>query len=177
MGDMGESFQPSDDRLSIEANQIVGLWPSGKPAMYANPEDFESNMPVLVFPGCRVLAKDFTRGKQKMTWSPSSEFQLQPVLLKGRERQGEEDDVRPPYHSVDYEDTQRTPTVWLKSPKTIHRKNGFVATISGSRYVFGPDGLFALKTISADHVMLSFPGGEVRIPMKEVSNVSFGQPE
>lgn len=177
MGNMGESFQPADDRLTIEAKQIVGLWPSGKPAMYANLEDFESNLPVLVFPGCRVLAKDFTQGKQKMTWDTSSEFQLQPVRLKGRERQGEEDDVRPAYHSVDYDDTPRTPTVWLKSPKTIHPENGFVTTTSGSRYVFGPDGLFVLKTISADQVMLSFPGGEVRIPMKEVSNVSFGQTE
>ncbi|MCH2183618.1 MAG: hypothetical protein MK108_16590 [Mariniblastus sp.] len=180
-GKMGETFQPANDGWSIEPDQIVGLWPAGKPAMYANPVDFDDQLPVLAFPGCRVLAQDFQMGQKQMRWAAASDVRLQPVRLKGREEPADEDVIAPEKSEVRYDQTEQTPTIWFQAPRTIDPADGFVTTRSGSRYVFGPTSFFQLKSISADQILLSpksspdFQGTELSIPLQDVSNISFGQ--
>ena len=181
-GEMGQTFQPSVEGWSVEPDRIVGLWPAGKPAMYANPVDFEGQLPVLVFPGCRVLAQDLHLGQQQMRWSPYSDVRLQPVRLKGREQPSDEDNIAPEESEVRYDQTDLTPTIWYRAPRTMERTDGYVTTRSGSRYVFGPDSLFQLKSISADQVLLSttatpiLEASKVPIPLPDISSISFGQP-
>ena len=175
---LGNVFQPLDGRISIEADQIVALWPAGKPAIYPEPEDFPAKHPVLVFPGCRILSKDriffFRDG---MFWPANCQEMLQRVNLNPSESKPDDTMVQvqgvgktmSPYNSP------AAPSIWFQAPTTLAPQQGHVSTRFGTRYVFGPDGRFALKSVSDDQILLSFRGGDLLIPMKDVSNLSFGQ--
>ncbi|MCH2178923.1 MAG: hypothetical protein MK106_08970 [Mariniblastus sp.] len=170
-------FRPLDDRISIDAKQIVALWPAGKPAIYPEPEDFPSKHPVLVFPGCRILTKNnifFFR--DSMFWPANCQEMLQRVDFKKFESEPEDTSVQGTGKTMSSYDSPTAPSIWFQAPNTLAPQQGHVSTRFGTRYVFGPGGRFVLKSISDDQILLSFRGGDLLIPMKDVSNLSFGQP-
>ncbi len=185
-GTAQDVFQPLESRLSIEANQIVALWPAGKPAIFPQPQDFPTEHPVLVYPGCRILSKNsifFFR--DAMFWPVDCQEKVQEVNLSDTTKDKPLLDIKtePLLHSHiqgvgQYKalyDNSNAPSIWFGAPTIIQPNRGHLTTVSGDRYVFWPGGRFEFKSITNQQILLTFAGGELTIPLQDVSQFSLGQ--
>lgn len=151
----------------VSLDEIVGFWPASGPGRSAPPEDFESGKPVVVFPGCRVLADDLVLAGDVLEWNPDSAHQTQTVILADNEKPSELDDPCPNISLIRMDAPKPAPTVWFHPP-LVDPDQPHIVTADGQRWMTGEDGMFTIKAIHDRSIRIQFGNEERNIPFGDL---------
>ncbi len=155
----------------VSLDEIVGFWSASQPGRSAPPTDFDAGKPVVVFPGCRILADDLVLAGDVLEWSPESAHQTQTVILAGNETESELDDPCPNVSLVRMDAPKPAPTVWFKPPN-VDPEQPQIVTTDGQRWMTGDGGMFTIKAIHDRSIRVQFANDERDI---SIDDLRFGR--
>lgn len=163
----------SDQQL--DEAQVVGLWPANSPARIAEQRVLEQNQPVLVFPGCQIVAADLQMLTDGLRWdAANSEKVVQEVHQRDIDLFDPEDrdpDLTPQFSRFKWSDDLTLPTVWLAQPQST-RDTAAVVLTDGQRFQI--DGkLFSLAELAGPWIEISLGGTTKRYPKTRIRRISF----
>ncbi len=173
-------LQPIDfPETEIEPGSAVGVWNANQPARFAETPDFESGRPVIVYPGCRIIAEGLKMKADGFGWDKGrSEKIVQNVQLRDEDdpdAETKEPDLTPQVDQVDFRGKGQLATLWLARPTTTDGRRGHVSLTDGQYFVLGDSGGFQLDAIDSDSVKISLGGRTTDFPLTRVANITFPQ--
>ena len=163
-------------KLELDTTKIIGVWLANSPVTrYAPPSEFESGKPVLVFPGCRVLADDLKIDNDSVSWKNDSKSIVGEVIVDQREQRGAQDDVRPKYHQVKTSQHRMVPTIWFEPANVKNSDAGIITLKTGEKIVVSKSNGLAIQSVDQNTLSLSNGSKLVNIPMENVQSIRFSR--
>ena len=127
--------------------EIVGVWDQRARVPLAS--DFQSGLPVLSFPSCRILAQGFELNAKLVRWnSDRSEKIVQQVDLGPSDEDifQDADDAPEPYPDltpstdrISFANAKGVPSVWMSQPTTVQLRNGHLLLSDGQIFVLSAE--------------------------------------
>ena len=156
----------------LDPGSSVFLQPVNLPLRYPPAADFETNLPVLVFPTCRILAKDLTWIAGGVQWDPDSTKLLQPVDEENPLGVPGEDPT-PTNHSVDFSETsqENLPSFWMQPPVGSRDALGQLLLVDRQRLTFGPDQRFTGIQFRDESIRMESESGPIDIPLDQIQSI------
>ena len=155
----------------------IGVWNSNQPARFAETRDFESGKPVIVFPGCRIIAENLKIQNDGFGWDRDrSEKIVQTVRLRDEadfDAETEDPDLTPQVDQIDLREPVQLATLWLNRPTTTNDRLGQVTLTDGQFFVLGGSGGLQLDAIDSQSVTISLANRAVTFPLARVASITF----
>ena len=155
----------------IPIDQAVALWPSESVARLPHVSDWDAAKEIVVLPTGRILAGGVKFTEQGYSWQ-TLERRLQELAPDANEVAREENPM-PEMERVDYKsvDLDASPTLWLRQPRTLNPRAGYVLLRDGQRLMFGQGSLFQLLARGPDTVKLQLGNRPVEINNDRIQSV------
>lgn len=152
--EVGSSFKLLTLGRNLNSTQISAL--HNQQTVKRFPLKNDGDKPILVFPTCRILAKNFKLTDAGFEWDGDSQKLLQPVDDKNPLGVKGEDPT-PTNSRIIYGQTtsDSLPTVWLKDAVVPSSIVGVLQTKNGEQIAFGDGTNFKLDEIGENQLMFS----------------------
>ena len=161
----------------IDEKDVVGLW-GGRNSARMAPSDVDSKLPVIVYPGCRILAQEFELREDGISWNKEiSEKRVQNVKLfeqndsRITRPESNDPDFTPDVNQVSFRGVAKIPTIWLREPKTIDHRHGHVFLTDGQYFVLGDESRFKVTKLGSTNVEIEFGKSRKLYPLTRVSSI------
>ena len=161
------------EKLSRE--DVIAIWPACTKIRLPLENDLKDGGNVIVYPGCRVLAKvDFD--EKGFRWF-DGEVRVEDLHEMREDKVDQRADdlpdaVEPRKTDYSYDMAElpvyETPTIWFKKPSAVLSNQGVLRLDRGEVIVYGRDALFQLKSLDARQVVLTYGEKELTIPLKKI---------
>ena len=163
----------------IREDQILGIWSGRHSARMPESKDFEANKPVIVYPGCRIIADDCELKPGGFFWNKdSSDKRIQNVLLFDQEgsrvtleEEAVDPDLTPDTNQVAFRTSSQIPSLWLKEPTTIASPDGYVFLTDGQYFVLGSESGFKVTRMGSKNVEIEFGKSRKLYPLTRISSI------
>ena len=169
----GSKMSSTSFNINFRVEDIIGLKVSRNPTRYPEAGDFNNGQNLLVFPTCRIAAKNLKFSDSGFEWEASAKKLQQPTQIDGDE--DDQQDPTPQFTSVQYakNSPEIIPTLWLASPKGPIPGTGKLRLTDGQRLTLGGDNGFKITGFENNSVVVSIAGNETRIPLNKVLSIDF----
>lgn len=168
--EVGSSFKLPTLGRDLKPTQISAL--HNQQTVKRFPLKGDGDKPILVFPTCRIPAKNFKLTDAGFEWNSSSQKLIQPVDdenplgVNGK-------DPTPTNSKIIYGETtsDSLPTVWLKDAVIPSSAVGLLQTKSGEQIAFGDGTNFKLNGIEKNQLMFSGLEKSFTVDMENVQTL------
>ena len=171
-----QPFDFLDTQLSEK--EILGVWSGRNPARMPGTNDLQSNRPVVVYPSCRILARNFELFPGGFSWNRlDSNKRIQEVKLFDKEgsrvtrEESEDPDLTPNVGQIEFRDSDKIPTLWLREPTTADLDRGYVFLTDGQYFVLGGKSGFNVSRLGSKNVEIEFGKSKKLYPMTRISSI------
>ncbi len=167
-----ESIFSSFDFIGHEFDQqkVVGIW--SETCRYPQDIEFQFNKPVIVYPGCQIVADELETLKNGFTWNSETSIKhVQDVVLSdgGDPFQRIEDpdpDLTPKENRVEFTEPKSgevtgSPTLWFSKPTPVIPGNGHIHFSDGQYFVLNGENGFSIEKIDSGKRMVVVRLGEL----------------
>ncbi len=166
-------------KRDLVREDVVAIWPAGRPPRLPLKGDFDDGKNVIVYPGCRVVTPQVDFDAKGFRWSNptvKTESLHEDNEFKVDARPGDKpDNVAPRKTNYSFDLTSipeyEVPTIWFKPPTSIRSAEGAIRLNGGEVLVYGEGANFQLQSMDRSKIQLSFGGDEVLIPLSQVVSI------
>ncbi|QEG20820.1 hypothetical protein [Mariniblastus fucicola] len=175
----GTKLRSKTLQQELTRQDVVAIWPAGRPPRLPLAGDFERGNNVLVYPGCRVTTPEVVFDEKGFRWS-DGDVLTEPLHEPGETKVDQRSDdfadsVAPRKSEFTFDasklDEFELPTIWFAKPSGMIASEGCLRLDGGEMIVYSKGGLFELTSINAREATVTFGGNEVSIPTSRIISV------